>query len=155
MLIKEIQNKGSNRLNNVMHRNNAFNDDIIIRLYFNDWSLIQSMRAFGKRSHEELKAILNNMKVEGFKMILFKAKVQGNYAHINDIKKDLFVSFWELMETINYNFEIDNNEYVNIIDELLDSGNATVGDYCITLDNKDVDNLELLKEAKKEMMEEL
>ena len=63
MLIKELKNKGTNRLNNVMRMNNAYNNDLIIRLYFNDWTLIQSMRAYGKRTHEELKNILNNMKV--------------------------------------------------------------------------------------------
>ena len=63
MLIKEIKTKGSSRLNNVMCLNNAYNNDLIIRLYFNDWTLIQSMQAFGKRTHEELKKILNNMKV--------------------------------------------------------------------------------------------
>ena len=63
MLIKEIKTKGSNRLNNVLKRNNAHNNDIIIRLYFNDWTLIQNMRAYGKRTHAELKEILNNMKV--------------------------------------------------------------------------------------------
>lgn len=63
MLVNELKSKGSNRLNNVMRSNNAYNDDIIIRLYFNDWPLIQSMRAYGRRTHEELKNILNNMKV--------------------------------------------------------------------------------------------
>ena len=63
MLIKEIKTKGSIKLNNVLKRNNAYNNDLIIRLYFNDWTLIQSMQAFGKRTHEELKKILNNMKV--------------------------------------------------------------------------------------------
>ena len=51
------------RLNNVMQINNAYNDDTIIRLYFNDWTLIQNMRGFGKKAHAELKEILNNMKV--------------------------------------------------------------------------------------------
>ena len=88
-------------------------------------------------------------------MIYLKAKIKGNHNHISDIKKDLYASFWDLMETINYNFEIDNNEYINIINDLVDLGNATVGDYYITLDNKDVDNLELLNEAKNEMMEDL
>ena len=64
MLVNELKNKGSNMLNNVMRRNNAYNNDVIIRLYFNDWTLIQSMRAYGKRTHEELVYILNNIKIE-------------------------------------------------------------------------------------------
>ena len=67
MLIKELKNKGSNRLNNVLRRKNAYNNDIIIRLYFNDWTLIQSMRDYGKRTHAELKEILNNIKMEELK----------------------------------------------------------------------------------------
>jgi hypothetical protein len=63
MLVKELKNKGSIKLNHVMQRNNAFNNDIIIRLYFNDWSLIQGMRGLGKKTHAELKEILANMKV--------------------------------------------------------------------------------------------
>ena len=61
MLINELKSKGSIRLNLVMKRNNAYNNDTIIRLYFNDWTLIKNMRGFGKRSHEELKTILDNM----------------------------------------------------------------------------------------------
>lgn len=63
MLVNELKSKGSSKLNNVLKRNNAHNDDIIIRLYFNDWTLIQNMRGFGKKTHAELKEILNNMKV--------------------------------------------------------------------------------------------
>ena len=64
MLVKVIKTKGSDRLKLFMAKNNAFNNDTIIRLYFNDWPLIQSMPGFGKKAHEELKAILNNMKVK-------------------------------------------------------------------------------------------
>ncbi len=60
--------------------------------------------------------------------------------------------FWDLMETVNHSYEVDNNEYINIIDELIDLGNATVGDFYITLDNQNADNLELLNEAKKELL---
>lgn len=65
MLVKEIKAKGSPQLNLVLLRHNAYNNDLIMRLYFNDWTLIQSMQGFGKKAHEELKAILNNMKVKG------------------------------------------------------------------------------------------
>jgi len=64
MLVNELRSKGSVRLRYIMSRYNAYDDDIIMRLYFNDWTLIQSMREFGKRTHAELKAILNNMKVK-------------------------------------------------------------------------------------------
>lgn len=63
MLVNELKRKGSIRLNYVMQINNAYNDDTIIRLYFNDWTLIKNMRGFGKKTHAELKEILNNMKV--------------------------------------------------------------------------------------------
>lgn len=63
MLVNELKSKGSIRLHYIMSRHNAYDDDIIMRLYFNDWTLIQSMRGFGIRTHAELKAILNNMKV--------------------------------------------------------------------------------------------
>ena len=67
MLVKELKSKGSPQLNLVMSRNNAFNNDVIIRLYHDDWPLIQSMPGFGKKRHAELKAILNAMKVKGVK----------------------------------------------------------------------------------------
>jgi len=63
MLVKEIKTKGSPQLNLFLLVNNARNNDMIIRLYFNDWALIQSMRGFGRKAHAELKHILNNMKV--------------------------------------------------------------------------------------------
>lgn len=64
MLRNEIKSKGSVRLKLVLSRNDAFNNDAIIRLYFNDWQLIQSMPGFGKKRHAELKAILNDMKIK-------------------------------------------------------------------------------------------
>ena len=64
MLVKEIKAKGSPQLNLVLLRYNALNNDAIIRLYFNDWGLIQNMQGFGKKRHAELKAILNAMKVK-------------------------------------------------------------------------------------------
>ena len=67
MLVKEIKAKGSPQLNLVMCRHNARNNDMIIRLYFNDWALIQSMQGFGKKRHAELKAILNSMKIKEVK----------------------------------------------------------------------------------------
>ncbi len=86
------------------------------------------------------------------KFIYLEAQIKGYYKHIKDINKNLFYSFWELMEEVGYNFEIENNEkYINIIDELVNFGDATVGDYYITLDNRNVDNLELLNQAKKEI----
>ena len=87
------------------------------------------------------------------KFIFLEAQIKGYYKHIKDINKNLFYSFWELMEEIGYNFEIENNEkYINIIDELVNFGDAIVGDYNIKLDNKNADNLELLNEAKKELL---
>ena len=71
MLVKELKSKGSDRLHLFMARNNAYDNDVIIRLYFNDWPLIQSMPGFGKKAHEELKAILNAMKVVSVKVRQF------------------------------------------------------------------------------------
>ena len=65
MLRNEIKAKGSVRLKLVLSRNDAFNNDAIIRLYFNDWQLIQHMQGFGKKAHAELKKILNSMKIKG------------------------------------------------------------------------------------------
>lgn len=67
MLRNELISKGSPQLNLVLCRYNALNNDAIIRLYFNDWTLIQNMQGFGKKRHAELKAILNNMKIKGVK----------------------------------------------------------------------------------------
>ena len=64
MLVKEIKAKGSPQLQLVLLRHNAFNNGAIMRLYFNDWTLIQSMRGFGQKAHAELKAILSNMKIK-------------------------------------------------------------------------------------------
>ncbi len=85
------------------------------------------------------------------KFIYLEAQIKGNYEHIADIEQDLFNDFWDLMETVNHHFDIDNEKYINIIDELVNFGDATVGDYYITLDNRNVDNLELLQEAKMEI----
>ena len=85
------------------------------------------------------------------KFIFLEAQIKGNYKHIADIEKDLFYSFWELMEEVGYNFEVDNEKYIYIIDSLVNFGDAIVGDYNITLDNQNVDNLELLNQAKKEI----
>ena len=67
MLVKRIKRKGSPQLNLVLCRYNACDNDTIMRLYFNDWALIQSMQGFGKKRHAELKAILNSMKIKGVK----------------------------------------------------------------------------------------
>ena len=67
MLRNELIRKGSVRLKLVLSRNDAFNNDTIIRLYFNDWTVIQNMQGFGEKRHAELKAILNAMKVKGVK----------------------------------------------------------------------------------------
>ena len=67
MLRNELISKGSPQLNLVMCRYNALNNDTIMRLYFNDWTLIQSMQGFGKKRNAELKAILNAMKVKEVK----------------------------------------------------------------------------------------
>ena len=67
MLVKELKSKGSPQLNLVLCRYNACDNDTIIRLYHDDWVLIQSMQGFGKKRHAELKAILNNMKIKGVK----------------------------------------------------------------------------------------
>lgn len=64
MLRNELIRKGSVRLKLVLSRNDAFNNDTIIRLYFNDWALIQNMQGFGEKRHAELKKILNAMKVK-------------------------------------------------------------------------------------------
>ena len=86
------------------------------------------------------------------KQLFLEAQIKGNYEHIRDIEEDLFISFWDLMETVNHHFEIENNEYVDIIDELVNFGDAIVGDYNITLDNQNTDNLEVLNQAKKELL---
>jgi len=67
MFVKKIKSEGSPQLNLVLLRYNALNNDAIIRLYFNDWVLIQSMQGFGKKRHAELKKILSNMKVKELK----------------------------------------------------------------------------------------
>ena len=67
MLRNELISKGSPQLKLVLLRYNALDNDTIIRLYFNDWTVIQSMPGFGKKAHAELKAILNDMKVKGVK----------------------------------------------------------------------------------------
>ena len=85
------------------------------------------------------------------KFIFLEAQIKGYYKHIKDINKNLFYSFWELMEEVGYNFEIDE-KYIDIIDELANFGDAIVGDYNITLDNRNVENLELLNQAKKELL---
>ena len=87
------------------------------------------------------------------KVIYLEAQIKGYHEHIRDIDQALYDSFWDLMETVNYNFEVSNSEYINIIDRLIYSGRAVVGDYYITLDNLNADNLELLKEARKDFKE--
>ena len=86
------------------------------------------------------------------KFIFLEAAIKGYYKHIKDINKNLFYSFWELMEEVGYNFEVDNEKYIDIIDSLVNFGDAIVGDYNITLDNKNTDNLEVLQEAKNQIL---
>lgn len=64
MLVNEIKSKGSPQLNLVLLRYDALKNDTIIRLYFDDWTVIKYMQGFGKKRHAELKAILNNMEVK-------------------------------------------------------------------------------------------
>ena len=46
--------------------------------------------------------------------------------NIRDIEK-IYLSVLGFDETVNHHFEIENNEYINIIDSWFDLGNATVG----------------------------
>ena len=85
--------------------------------------------------------------------IYLEAKVKGFHDHIRDIDQTLFNNFWELMETVNYNFEVENSEYIDIINTLMGRGIVVVGDYYIIVDNYNVDNLILLYETKKELLE--
>ena len=87
------------------------------------------------------------------KFVYLEAKVKGYHNHISDIEQTLFNSFWELMETVNYHFEVERNEYIDIIDMLIMVGNVVVGDYYIIIDNYNVDNLLVLSEAKRELLE--
>ena len=88
------------------------------------------------------------------KRIYLEAKVKGFHDHISDIDKTLFDNFWELMETVGHNFEVDNSEYIDIINTLMGRGIVVVGDYYIIVDNYNVDNLLLLYEAKRELENE-
>ena len=87
------------------------------------------------------------------KRIYLEAKVKGFHDHIRDIEQTLFDNFWELMEIVNYHFDVDNNEYIEIIDRLMGLGIVVVGDYYIIVDNYNVDNLLILSEAKRELLE--
>lgn len=89
------------------------------------------------------------------KNIYLEAKITGYYKHIKNIDKTLFSSFWELMETVNYNFKVTNNVYIQIIDMLIINGYVIVGDYCITIDNNNANNLELLRKTKKQILSRL
>ena len=86
--------------------------------------------------------------------IYLEAKIKGFHDHINDIDQTLFDNFWELMETVGHNFEVDNEEYIDIINTLMGRGIVVVGDYYIIVDNYNVDNLLLLYEAKRELLED-
>ncbi len=87
------------------------------------------------------------------KRIYLEAKVKGFHDHIRDIEQTLFDNFWELMETVGHNFDVDNSEYIEIIDRLFGLGIVVVGDYYIIVDNYNVDNLLILYEAKRELLE--
>lgn len=87
------------------------------------------------------------------KRIYLEAKVKGFHDHIRDIEETLFNNFWELMETVGHNFEVDTSEYIDIINTLIGRGIVVVGDYYIIVDNYNVDNLLLLYEAKRELLE--
>ena len=88
------------------------------------------------------------------KRIYLEAKVKGFHDHIKDIDKTLFDNFWELMETVGHNFEVDNSEYIDIIYALMGRGIVVIGDYYIIVDNYNVDNLLILSEAKMELKNE-
>jgi len=85
--------------------------------------------------------------------VFLNVKIKGNYPHIRDLNDDLFSDFWDLMEAVNYNYEITYNEYFDIIDDLVDLGHATVGDYKIILLNyKDEKVIEKLKKEKNQTL---
>ena len=88
------------------------------------------------------------------KRIYLEAKVKGFHDHIRDIEQTSFDNFWELMETVNYNFEVENSEYIDIINTLMGRGIVVIGDYYIIVDNYNADNLLLLYEAKRELLED-
>ncbi len=94
------------------------------------------------------------MKRELKKVIYLEAQIKGYHGHIKDIDKTLFDDFWELMETVNYHFDVDNEEYIEIIDMLIMVGHVVVGDYYIIVDNYNADNLEILRETKRQLLEE-
>ena len=88
------------------------------------------------------------------KRIYLEAKVKGFHDNINDIGLTLFNSFWELMETVGHNnLKVDIDEYIDIINELIGRGIVVVNDYYIIVDNYNTDNLLVLYEAKKVLLE--
>ena len=89
------------------------------------------------------------------KRIYLEAKIKGFHDHIRDIDQTLFDNFWELMETVGHNFEVESNKYIEIIDRLMGVGIVVVGDYYIIVDNYNVDNLLILSEAKMELKNEI
>lgn len=85
----------------------------------------------------------------------YKVLINGAYEHIRNIGEHYIQSFWELMESVNHNFEVNNDEYIQIIESLKSYGNATVGDYDITIiDNIDNLLLEALEDIKEQDDEE-
>lgn len=88
------------------------------------------------------------------KKTYYKVLINGAYEHIGNIGEQYINSFWELMELVNYNFEVSDEKYRDIIETLESSGTATVGDYDITIidniDNLLLEALEDIKELEEE-----
>lgn len=55
----------------------------------------------------------------------------------------MYNDFWELMEDCNYNFEVNNEKYVEIISELKSNIVVNVGDYDLKLVSDDDKLLDL------------
>lgn len=79
----------------------------------------------------------------------YKVLINGAFEHIGNKGEHYIQSFWELMDLVNYNFEVSDEKYRDIIETLESSGTATVGDYDITIiDNIDNLLLEALNDIK-------
>jgi hypothetical protein len=74
---------------------------------------------------------------------------------VGDIDAEFLSSFWDLMETLNYSFDVEIDEYIQIINDLLNGLTVNVGDYDVAIDVNDKDTVHKLQETLDELIKEI
>lgn len=83
-------------------------------------------------------------------------KVKPHYQHIiGNPDSELLDSFWELMENLNHSYEVETEEYIEIIENLLNDLTVNVGDWDVSVDPNDEDTIYMLHKTLDDLFKRL